>query len=413
MTSLIQQVTDLLLSDERLKSQDGQLLKNLAQELARKNDPNLISLLLSKQQIKNHFFVDVVGTLIFDKEKFIRFITSKQFLPDSYTAFKNKIGLTVGDQYIDENKDVVLVWPYKDCILEGGMTKEELGRKEIFFNETLAPDQMNLLLDPKVFTNYRRFNNVESNSAKAFNRDKSGVIKDNLVIQGNNLLVLHSLFMEFHGRVKLIYIDPPYNTGSDTFVYNDSYNHSTWLTFMKNRLEVAKELLTDDGVIVIQIDDNEQAYLKVLLDSVFTADNFVNCIAVKSSETSGIKMSHIDKRLPKIKEYLLVYKNGKKPLSINPVSIEKDFYNKDKNYLRYYTKIIQNPDDPVEKWVIVNIDDYLEKNHLKFENEEELIRFKVSHADRIVYRTDNAQLSKLKFSSPVAKVVSSSGLDYV
>ena len=123
MASLNQQLTDLLLTDERLKSQDNQLLKNLTQELARKNDPGLIKLLLSDHKIKEHFFFDVDGTLIFDKEKLVRFITSKQFLPDSYTAFKNKIGLAVGDGYINEKKDVVLVWPYKDCILEGGMTQ--------------------------------------------------------------------------------------------------------------------------------------------------------------------------------------------------------------------------------------------------------------------------------------------------
>ena len=98
---------------------------------------------------------------------------------------------------------------------------------------------------------------------------------DNLIIKGNNLIALHSLKKKFAGRVKLIYIDPPYNTGSDSFKYNDNFNHSTWLTFMKNRLEVAREFLSDDGVIFVQCDDNEQAYLKVLMDEIFDRENFI------------------------------------------------------------------------------------------------------------------------------------------
>ena len=156
MKNIFEQLTDLLKKDERLASQDGILLKNQAQELARKNDPALIRLLLSDKAIKQHFFFEVEKTLIFDKEKFIRFVSNKQFLPDSYTAFKNKIGLTAGDEYLSENKEVVLVWPYKDCVLEGGMTKEDQKRDEIFYNETLAPDDINRLLDAKVFTNFKR-----------------------------------------------------------------------------------------------------------------------------------------------------------------------------------------------------------------------------------------------------------------
>jgi len=222
MASLIQQVTDLLLSDERLKSQDNQLLKNLAQELARKNDPNLIKLLLSDQRIKDHFFVDIDGTLIFDKEKFICFITSKQFLPDSYTAFKNKIGLAIDSKYIDEIKDVVLVWPYKDCVLEGGMTKEDQKRDEVFYNEILAPEDIHRLYDPKVFKNFKRFHKDGENKLDIFNFEKNS-IKDNLLIRGNNLLVISSLLKCFKGCIDLIYIDPPFNTGSDSFNYNDKF----------------------------------------------------------------------------------------------------------------------------------------------------------------------------------------------
>lgn len=278
MKNIFEQLKDLLKKDERLVSQDGVLLKNQTQELARKNDLDLIKLLLSDKAIKQHFFFEVEKTLIFDKEKFIRFVSNKQFLPDSYTAFKNKIGLIAGDEYLSETKEVVLVWPYKDCLLEGGMTKEDQKRDEIFYNETLAPDDINRLLDTKVFTNFKRIDKNGEHKLDSFKRDSNGTIKDNLIIKGNNLLALASLKKEFAGKVKLIYIDPPYNTGNDGFKYNDSFNHSSWLVFMKNRLEVAKALLRDDGFIFVQCDDIEQAYLKILLDDIFGRDNYRNSI---------------------------------------------------------------------------------------------------------------------------------------
>ncbi len=287
MKNIFEQLTDLLKKDERLISQDGVLLKNQTQELARKNDLGLIKLLLSDKTIKQHFFFEVEKTLIFDKEKFIRFVSNKQFLPDSYTAFKNKIGLTTGDDYLSENKEVVLTWPYKDCVLEGGMTKEDQKRDEIFYNETLAPDDINRLLDTKVFTNFKRFDKKGEHKLDGFKRDKKGNIKDNLIIKGNNLLALASLNKEFAGIVNLIYIDPPFNTGGDSFNYNDSFNHSTWLSFMKNRLSIAKQLLSDDGNIFIHIDINEAHYLKVLCDDVFDRENFVEEIIWSYGSPSG------------------------------------------------------------------------------------------------------------------------------
>ena len=274
MKNIFEQLTDLLKKDERLVSQDGILLKNQTQELARKNDPVLIKLLLSDKAIKQHFFFEVEKTLIFDKEKFVRFISNKQFLPDSYTSFKNKTGLTAGDEYLSESKEVVLAWPYKNCVLEGGMTKEDQKRDEIFYNETLAPDDINRLLDAKVFTNFKRINKKGEHKLDSFRRDEKGTIKDNLIIKGNNLLALASLKKEFAGKVKLIYIDPPYNTGNDGFNYNDNFNQSTWLVFMKTRLEMSWDLLKSDGSIYVQIDTKESHYLKVLMDEIFGKNNF-------------------------------------------------------------------------------------------------------------------------------------------
>ncbi|MBU2524601.1 site-specific DNA-methyltransferase [Patescibacteria group bacterium] len=287
MKNIFEQLADLLKKDERLVSQDGILLKNQTQELARKNDPALLKLLLSDKALKQHFFFEVEKTLIFDKEKFIRFVSNKQFLPDSYTAFKNKIGLTAGDEYVSENKEVVLAWPYKDCVLEGGMTKEDQKRDEIFYNETLAPDDINRLLDAKVFTSFKRIDKKGEHKLDGFNRDEKGTIKDNLIIKGNNLLALASLKKEFAGKVKLIYIDPPYNRDNERndFLYNDAFKHSTWLVFVRNRLEEAKKLLSKEGVIWISISDNEGHYLKVLCDEVFDRENFVADVIWNSTKS--------------------------------------------------------------------------------------------------------------------------------
>jgi adenine-specific DNA-methyltransferase len=274
MGNLLESLIDLLKKDERFVS-GGNLLKNMVIESAIRLDSDLLKLLLSEEKMKERFFQKVDEVLIFDKDKFISFVSNKKFLPDSYTSFKNKIGLTDGEKFISEKKEVVLSWPYKDCVLEGGMTKEEQKRDEIFWNEILAPDEITRLLDPKVFTNFKRIDKDGEHPLDKFKVDEKREIKDNLIIKGNNLLALHSLKKRFAGKVKLIYIDPPYNRDKDVF-YNDSFRHSTWLTFMKNRLEVARDLLKENGAIIVSCDDTEQAYLKVLMDEIFKKrENFV------------------------------------------------------------------------------------------------------------------------------------------
>jgi adenine-specific DNA-methyltransferase len=268
MQNLLEELKATLQRDERLII-DGKLVKNKVVELALAMDEGLISQLLTNESIKKHFFKKIGDVLVFDKVAFQSFVSNKQFLPDSYTAFKNKIGLTANNEYLTESKEVVLIWPYKDCVLEGGQTKEDQKRKEIFWNETLAPDEIDRLLAPKALTNFKKYDKDGEHKVDNISLD------DNLIIKGNNLLALHSLKKQYAGKVKLIYIDPPYNTGSDSFGYNDSFNHSTWLTFLKNRLEVAKELLSDDGSIWINIDDDESHYLKVLCDGLFGRNNFV------------------------------------------------------------------------------------------------------------------------------------------
>lgn len=309
MQNLLKTLEKLLANNDEFVV-NGKLIKNKIVEKGLALDSGLIGLLLSDDTMKAQFFTDVSGVLVFDQLKFQRFVSNKAFLPDSYTSFKNKIGLTdrAGNE-LNKNKDVVLSWAYKDCVLEGGQDKEDAKRDEIFYNETLAPDDITRLFDTKVLTGFEYWDKtaVEKNvpsDIKNFNRDEKGVIKDNLLIKGNNLLVLHTLKSEFAGKVKLIYIDPPYNTGSDSFGYNDSFNHSTWLTFMKNRLEIAKQLLSNDGVIFVQIDDNEQAYLKVLMDEVFGRENFESVITWRRRHNQP---NDSTKMIAKVSENIIVF----------------------------------------------------------------------------------------------------------
>lgn len=160
--------------------------------------------------------------------------------------------------------------------------------------------------------------------------------KDNLIIKGNNLLALHTLKEEFAGKVKVIYIDPPYNTGNDGFGYNDKFQHSAWMAFMKNRLQIAYELLSEDGSIWINLDDNETHYLKVLSDEIFGRTNFVSTISWQ--KIHSIKN---DSRYFSVnQDFLLVYAKNKEQFIVRDLPRTKEM---DERY--------KNPDnDPRGPW---------------------------------------------------------------
>lgn len=281
LTNILSKLTALI---EKNKAYivDGALNRNLLAADARKYDTELLNLLQQDKELKEHFFAATDGGLVFKKDVFLQFIMNKEFLPDSYTKYKIKIGLGAEDgSLLSESGDVVLNWPYKDAILEGGQDKEDQKRSEVFFNEVLAPDQITRLLDDKVFTNWKRYDKDGVHDLDELRND------DNLLIRGNNLVVLHSLKKSYGNKVKLIYIDPPYNTGKDSFGYNDRFNHSTWLTFMKNRLEVARDLLSSNGSIFISLDDTEVHYAKVMCDEIFGRDNFIASIIWHSKYTTS------------------------------------------------------------------------------------------------------------------------------
>lgn len=309
-------------------SDDGHLKKWVVISKAQNFDEELLALLIDEPEIKAEFFKEIHQHWVFDQNRFVQFLEQKNFLNDSYTAFKNKIGLTIDGKFLKQRNEVALVWPFKDCVLEGGQSREEDKREEIFFNETLAQDEITQLLEPKVLTNAKRYSPLTPNGGTidAFNRDEKGMITDNLIIKGNNLLALHSLKEEFAGKVKLIYIDPPYNTDSDSFKYNDSFNHSSWLTFIKNRLYVAKELLNKDGVIFIHIGDQELHYLKIVADEVFGRDKFIATIPRKTR--SG--KSDVPWKLSQDFDWMLVYtKAAPKTTQLFKRAIERRYQKSD------------------------------------------------------------------------------------
>lgn len=277
MENLLEDLVEALSLDDRLVV-EGALNKTKVVELALDLDPSLLDLLVKNEKLKDFFFQDLGNYLVFDKVKFQKFVSNKNFLPDSYTSFKNKVGLTAEGQYLAHSSEVELVWPYKDCVFEGGQEDDNEKRFEIFWNQTLAPNEIDRLLEPKVLTNLQRY-------------DKDGNLvplgeftaSDSLLVKGNNLLALHTLRDTYAGKVKVIYIDPPYNptnSKNNTFTYNNTFNRSTWLTFMKNRLDVARDFLTKDGCLIVAIDENEQAHLGVLLKETFPKHE-VHCITIE------------------------------------------------------------------------------------------------------------------------------------
>ena len=191
------EIESLLLSQDTYVI-DGVLNKNKLSELARKYDNQLLKLLMKEDCIRDYFFSKVDdGIHVFKKDAFLQFINNKEFLPDSYTAYKTKIGLgNDNGDYISENNNVVLNFPYKDCILEGGQTKEDAKRQEVFFNKTLAPNEINRLLDNKVLTNFKRYDKDGEHEVDSIEEN------DNFIIKGNNLITLHSLKIDLQEKLK-------------------------------------------------------------------------------------------------------------------------------------------------------------------------------------------------------------------
>jgi adenine-specific DNA-methyltransferase len=324
MFNFFDTLLEVLKQDKRFFTEDGPLLRNKVYESAINMDAGLIALLLSDTETRKRFFVEVNGVLVFDKVGFGWVVNNRQFLPDSYTRFKNRIGLTdsCGD-LISQSNDVVLSFPYKDCVLEGGQTKEDQKRDEIFYNETLAPDEVDRLLYPKVLVNAKRYT-VEG--------VKDGVTftdSDNLIVKGNNLLAISSLLKRYEGKIQCIYIDPPYyfneHKEDDSFKYNSNFSFSTWLVFMKNRLEIAKRLLAKDGTIWISISEDGMHYLKVLADDIFGKEHFIGTIPRRTRNGK----SDVPFNFSQDFDWLLCYTNVDDKNSPIGRTVERKYYTTD------------------------------------------------------------------------------------
>ncbi|MBP9779536.1 site-specific DNA-methyltransferase [Candidatus Gracilibacteria bacterium] len=370
----------VLKKDPRIWNEEKtELNQILLFELIDNTDETLIDLLLQNKQTRDVFFVKIRDVYIFKTNDF-RFFMDENKVDNSYTRYKNRIGLTDGKKFLKDSGDVVLNRPFKDCVLEGGQsseegmdtyfeysdkkgeyTEEQAKRKEIFFNQILAKDEIDRLYDPKALVNWKRFTKDGEKEVKEIKRDEAGIIKENLIMKGNNLIALHSLRSEFTGRVKLIYIDPPYNTGSDGFKYNDNFNHSTWLTFMKNRLEIAKELLQDDGVIFVQCDHHEMGYLNILLDEVFGITNKIQQIAVKVASASGFKA--VNPGPVDVLENILFYAKNKSQLIFKKNYIETAY---NQNYNLYFDRTKEN----ILDWKLIPIKEKV-LNHYNYKDEKE------------------------------------------
>ncbi|WP_323711117.1 DNA methyltransferase [Mammaliicoccus lentus] len=259
------------------------LLRNKVIEDLRKYDEKLIDSLLKNKIIKDTYAFALNEITVFKIDEFIEMLRYKNYWGNSYTKYTNKIGLTSEGKYLNYNSDVVLDFPHKDSVLEGGMSKEEIGKKEIYYHNILAKEEIDTLLAPKVLSNIKKYDENGVHNIISF-KDT-----DNLILKGNNLVALSILKEQYSGKVKLIYIDPPYNTGNDSFKYNDKFNKSTWLTFMKNRLEIAYDLLDENGSIYVQIDNNEAHSLKLLMDEIFGKNNFQREIIWVLKGVSGYK----------------------------------------------------------------------------------------------------------------------------
>ncbi|GAA7807516.1 site-specific DNA-methyltransferase [Helicobacter pylori] len=292
-------------------------------------DEELLTFMLENKNAndyKNAFFKTIANSLVFNKEALLECLTKE--IENSFTRFENKIGLYLqGDpkRPIKSSELVVLNFPFKDNVLLGNAKDNSTKSKELFYHEILHKKEIDTLLKKKALCRFEMHGEGDLESTL---QDKN----TNYLIKGNNLIALHSLKKKFAKQVKCIYIDPPYNTGNDSFNYNDNFNHSSWLVFMKNRLEVAREFLSDDGVIFVQCDDNEQAYLKVLMDEIFLRENFDAIIwrKIEENASSGgtMKITHT---IRKDHEHILIYYKNKADFRTNKFLELPNFDNDYKN----------------------------------------------------------------------------------
>lgn len=292
-------------------------------------NPELVEKILTNAILNEAFTEDIAGATILKINDIIQMLEIDEYWSNSYTRYTNKIGLATNNHYLDETIDVVLNFPYKDGILKAGMTKDDVSREdaeESFLNEIVAREEIDVLLDEKIFKNAKKY---DKNGSSPVSEIKD---TDNLIIKGNNLLALHSLKKRFAGKIKSIIIDPPYyfkkTKTSDAFNYNSNFKLSTWLVFMKNRLDVAKELLSDEGLCIIIVGEEGCAQLKLLADNIFEEDKYIGTISWRKSDNQA----NIGE-FAKVTDYILIYKKSSGKLNKLPLTdkARKEYRYSDEN----------------------------------------------------------------------------------
>lgn len=221
----------------------------------------------------------------------------------------------------------------------------------------------------------------------------------NMLIHGDNLLALKALEQEYAGKIKCIYIDPPYNTGSAFEHYDDNLEHSIWLNLMYERLQLLKTLLTNDGVLAIEIDDNEMPYLRIILDEIFGRTKFVAQVNVRSNSISGPKTAHKDKTILRNKDNIILYKKGNN-ITVHPQYIKKEEWDTHYNYYLEYDSE-GNPYKIVKlKDVLVNSQIITKRETIKKDilNNPSFYNFIISHKKNI-FRLVNSISSNAKQQS--------------
>lgn len=226
-------------------------------------------------------------------------------------------------------KRLELVWPHKG---EHVLQNPETQKWAFCGSDPLLPRP---LIETESFGSERN---------KRFDPQRS-----NLLIKGENLFALQSLLPYYAGQVKFIYIDPPFNTGQDFEAYDDNFEHSVWLSMMEERLELAQEFLHPSGCVAVEIDSTEQGYLKMLLDSKFTRNNFIATVSIKRSAATGHKA--INPGVVNVTEYVHIYAKDKKEWKYKRLFVAREKYD------RAYSKWVENPDAECSGWIFKNLSD--------------------------------------------------------
>lgn len=315
-------------------------------------------------------------------------------------------------------------WSKEELIKE--ITKIRSTTYGLVWHRDLPEEKIDILINPDARTPSEMFPNemvgkpfpvLKEQKSKEIDTDKSKPV--NLLIEGDNYHSLAVLNFTHQESVDLIYIDPPYNTGNDDFIYNDNFNsgyvknddpfkHSKWLSFMEKRLKLSKNLLSSKGVIFISIDDNEVAQLKMLCDEIFDENNFINIICLKSGRDEGVKMAHKEKRLVKYKEYILVYAKNKQNIKFKPQYKEKESWDD-----RYNSWLDKHEKQDCNEWEIYPISKKIKEIGLDIADDQEVKEWKIENRDNIVRLAANSSqaIKNTKGNKNIVKLITPKGLE--